>query len=93
MATMHPRRRAAAAAPIGSASHRSAPSGPASHTRGPQAGQAFGCAWNRRFAGDRYSASHAAHMRNPAMVVFGRSYGMSIEIVKRGPQFVQLVNG
>jgi hypothetical protein len=30
-------------------------------------------------------------MANDAMVVFGRSYGMPLEIVNRGPQFVQFV--
>jgi hypothetical protein len=33
------------------------------------------------------------HISNPTIVVFGRSYGTSTTIVKRGPQFVQFVNG
>ena len=32
-------------------------------------------------------------MAKPAIVVFGRSYGTSRTIVKRGPQLVQFVNG
>ena len=32
-------------------------------------------------------------MAKPAIVVFGRSYGMSRTIVNRGPQLVQFVNG
>ena len=32
-------------------------------------------------------------LRGGAIVVAGRSYGMPVAIVKRGPQFVQLVNG
>ena len=32
-------------------------------------------------------------MRNPAIVVSGRSYGTPRTIVNRGPQFVQLMNG
>ena len=44
-----------------------------SRSRGPHAGQQTGWAWNLRFAGSWYSASHAAHMVNGAMVVSGRS--------------------
>ena len=84
---------ASAAAAIGSAAAISHPSGPASQSRGPQAGHALGCAWKRRSDGDAYSAWHAGHITNGAIVVFGRSYGMSIAMVKRGPQFVQLVKG
>ena len=42
-------------------------------TRGPQTGQAFGCAWKRRSAGSSYSARQAAHIVKPAMVVRARS--------------------
>jgi len=31
--------------------------------------------------------------REPAIVVFGRSYGTETTIVKRGPHCVQLTNG
>ena len=54
---------------------------------------AFGWAWKRRSAGSSYSPEQSGHMAKPAIVVFGRSYGMSRTIVKRGPQFVQLMNG
>ena len=64
-----------------------------SRTRGPHSGQALGWAWKRRLAGSRYSARQAGHIWKPAMVVFGRSYGTSRTIVKRGPQFVQLTKG
>ena len=47
--------------------------GSSSRSRGPQAGQQTGWAWNLRFAGSWYSASHSAHMVNGAMVVSGRS--------------------
>ena len=60
---------------------------------GPQAGQALGWAWKRRSVGSWYSASQAAHMVKPAIVVFGRSYGTPRTIVNRGPQLVQLMNG
>ena len=33
------------------------------------------------------------HKRNPAIVVFGRSYGRARMIEKRGPQLVQFVKG
>ncbi len=49
------------------------PSAASSDSPGPQAGQHTGWAWNRRFAGSWYSASHAAHMAKPAIVVSGRS--------------------
>ena len=62
-------------------------------SRGPQSGQAIGCAWKRRSAGSSYSARQASHMAKPAIVVFGRSYGTRVTIVRRGPQFVQLTNG
>ena len=62
-------------------------------SRGPHAGHAFGCAWNRRFAGSSYSRRQASHIVKRAIVVAARSYGTSLAIVKRGPQFVQLVNG
>ena len=64
-----------------------------SRAAGPQAGQAFGCAWKRRSPGSSYSRRHAAHIAKPAIVVTGRSYGTPRTIVKRGPQFVQLMNG
>ena len=70
-----------------------APAAYASRTCGPQSWHAFGWAWKRRFAGSRYSARHAGHISNAAIVVFGRSYGTSRTMVKRGPQLVQLVNG
>ena len=44
-----------------------------SHSRGPQAGQQVGWAWNRRSAGSWYSAAQAGHMVNAAIVVSGRS--------------------
>ena len=96
-ATIAPSRSARAAASTGSrASARRRPSPPpayTSRTRGPQSGQAFGWAWKRRSAGSSYSARQAAHISKPAIVVFGRSYGTSRTIVKRGPQLVQFVNG
>ena len=72
-ATINPRPMASAAAAIGSGEARSRPSGPASQSRGPQAGHALGWAWNRRSDGEEYSDSHAGHIRNGAIVVFGRS--------------------
>ena len=62
-------------------------------SRGPQAGQQTGWAWNRRLAGSSYSARQAGHIAKPAIVVSGRSYGTSRTMVNRGPQFVQLMNG
>ncbi len=62
-------------------------------SRGPQSGQAFGCAWKRRSPGSWYSASHAAHIAKPAIVVSGRSYGTPVTIENRGPQSVQFTNG
>ena len=44
-----------------------------SRSRGPQAGQAVGWAWKRRLPGSSYSARHAGHMANEAMVVRSRS--------------------
>ena len=43
--------------------------------------------------GPRTRRGRPAHMSKPAIVVFGRSYGMSRTIVNRGPQLVQFVNG
>src|SRR5689334_20258779 len=60
---------------------------------GPQIGHAFGWAWKRRLPGSSYSARQAGHISNPDIVVYGRSYGTPRTIVKRGPQFVQLMNG
>src|ERR1019366_7754288 len=58
---------------------------------GPHAGQAFGCAWKRRSAGLSYSERQRSHITKSAMVVCGRSYGISRMMVYRGPQLVQLV--
>ena len=49
------------------------PSARSSFSDGPQSGQALGWAWNRRLPGSSYSAWQRAHIRNPAMVVDGRS--------------------
>src|ERR1700722_11949621 len=65
---------------------------PTSSARGPHAGHALGWAWKRRSRGSSYSARHAAHMTKSAIAVNGRSYGTPHTIVKRGPQFVQLMN-
>src|SRR3954451_7855303 len=62
-------------------------------TDGPHAAHAFGWAWKRRSRGSSYSARHAGHISNPAIVVRGRSYGTPRTIVNRGPQSVQLTNG
>jgi len=40
-----------------------------------------------------YSRRQVSHIANAAIVVRARSYGAARTIVKRGPQFVQLVNG
>ena len=85
------RRRATASPPPGRSS--GSPSRSSSCARGPQAGQALGCAWKRRSPGSSYSVWQAAHIANPAIVVAGRSYGTPRTIVKRGPQFVQFTNG
>jgi hypothetical protein len=61
--------------------------------RGPQTGQAIGSAWNRRSAGFSYSWRQSGQSGKPAIVVFGRSYGTRVTMVRRGPQFVQLTNG
>ena len=50
-----------------------APEGARTRRRGPQAGHAFGWAWKRRSSGSAYSRAHAGHIRNPAIVVAGRS--------------------
>ena len=91
-ATIAPSRRAATAPASGSPA-RGRPAESVSASRGPQSGQALGCAWKRRSAGSSYSARQAGHMTKPAIVVSGRSYGTPRTIVKRGPQFVQLTNG
>ena len=44
-----------------------------SASRGPHAGQALGSAWKRRSRGDAYSARHAGHCANAAMLVIARS--------------------
>ncbi len=54
---------------------RGLPSASRQASTGPQTGHALGWAWNRRSAGSSYSARHAAHIVNAAMVVAGRSYG------------------
>ena len=67
-----------------SASSPSASGAPAASrqvTRGPQVGQALGCAWNRRSPGSSYSARHDSHIVKPAMVVAARSYGTDRVIV------------
>src|SRR3954449_11385399 len=96
-ATIAPARNAAAAART-DGSPRAATGSPSrdassSSTDGPHAGHAFGWAWKRRSRGASYSARHAAHISNPAIVVRGRSYGTPRTIVNRGPQSVQLTNG
>ena len=58
-----------------------APVGVAPASCGPQTGHALGWAWNRRSAGSSYSAWHAGHIVNPAIVVAGRSYGTLRTIV------------
>ena len=78
---------------IGSAGRVAARRRRAAVRRGPQAGQALGCAWKRRSSGTSYSRWQSAHIRKGAIVVAGRSYGTSRAIVKRGPQLVQLVKG
>ena len=71
----------------------SVPSGRRSLSPGPHTGQAFGCAWYLRSSGVLYSFSHLEHISNTLIVVFFLSYGTVLTIVKRGPQFVQFVNG
>ena len=62
------------AAALASGSPSSAlPSGWRRLSRGPQAGQHTGWAWNRRSAGSWYSAAHRAHMAKAAIVVAARS--------------------
>ena len=82
-----------AAAPASGSTAIPVPRAPSRRSRGPQAGQQTGWAWNLRFAGSWYSASHCPHMRNGAMVVSGRSYGTPVTMVNRGPQLVQLMKG
>src|ERR1017187_7971764 len=48
-----------------------------SSTQGPQSGQAFGWAWNRRSPGSWYSRSQAGHWRNSDMVVWGRVFAFA----------------
>ena len=95
-ATIAPSSSARAVASMASRAPESSTAPPPAYTSrtcGPQSGHAFGWAWKRRFAGSRYSARHAGHISNAAIVVLGRSYGTSRTMVKRGPQLVQLVNG
>src|SRR5665647_3589398 len=94
MATIWPRTMARAAAsnalrPPNTAS----PFGLHNSRCGPQIGQALGCAWKRRFVGSSYSAWHCGHIVNDFIEVLARSYGNDSMMLKRGPQFVQLVNG
>src|SRR4051794_34852438 len=60
---------------------------------GPHSAQAIGSAWKRRQFGFEYSAWHAAHSGKRRMVVRARSYGGASMTLKRGPQFMQHVNG
>ena len=77
-----PRRRASvAAASAPGPSAMTAPVGSRQASCGPQTGHALGWAWNRRSAGSSYSAWHAGHIVNPAIVVAGRSYGTLRTIV------------
>src|SRR5581483_4396486 len=92
-ATISPARMARADLAIGSEPSSWRPCRSHSSSCGPQSQHALGCAWKRRFNGSSYSARHASHMGNPAIEVYGRSYGMSWTIVNLGPQFVQLING
>ena len=71
-ATTCPSASSRAAATSGSPA-TSPPRAPSRRSRGPQAGQQTGWAWNLRFAGSRYSAAHSAHMVKGAIVVSGRS--------------------
>ena len=64
-----------------------------SESRGPHTGQAIGSAWKRRSDGSSYSRRQSRQSGKSAIVVFGRSYGTRVTIVRRGPQFVQLTNG
>ena len=50
-------------------------------------------AWNRRSNGDSYSLRQASHSGKSAIDVLGRSYGIAVMIVYRGPHCVQLMNG
>ena len=77
----------------GSRTSRTRPRAVTSLSDGPQSGQALGWAWKRRSPGSSYSAWHAGHIEKPAIVVRGRSYGTPRTMVKRGPQFVQLMKG
>ncbi len=67
--------------------------GPSSHSRGPHAGQHTGSAWKRRSAGSAYSRAQSGQSGKHAIEVRSRSYGSAVARVKRGPQFVQVVNG
>src|SRR5215213_7540775 len=60
-------------------------------TNGPHSGQAIGWAWKRLFNGSVYSVQQCSHMGKSAIVVLGRSYGISLIMVNRGPQWVQLM--
>src|SRR3984893_857076 len=86
-------RRSPRAQPSGSSASTRSPRAPSATRRGPQAGQAAGCAWKRRSRGSSYSRRQSGHMANGAMVVRSRSYGVERTMVKRGPQLVQLRKG
>jgi len=92
-ATIAPRISSAAAVPRGSSAGTASPPGPRSDSRGPHSGQALGSAWNRRFDGSPYSLRQSGHIGKADIEVRSRSYGSDETMVKRGPQFVQLVNG
>jgi hypothetical protein len=53
----------------------------------------LGSAWNRRFDGSSYSRLQSGHIGKADIEVRSRSYGSDETMVKRGPQFVQLVKG
>ena len=76
-ASTWPARSSVAAAAMGSAPAcwpaSGAPVASSSRSRGPQAGQQTGWAWNLRSAGLAYSAAHWWHIRKLLIVVSGRS--------------------
>jgi len=90
MASTPPSRSHRAAIPTGSPP-TDAPDVSTRRNAGPHRGQHTGCAWNRRSAGSPYSLAHSSHSAKSAMVVLTRSYGTSVTMVNRGPQFVQFV--
>ena len=56
---------------------RSASEARTSQRRGPQTGQATGCAWKRLSSGSPYSAAQRGQSGKQAMLVVARSYGMA----------------